>query len=310
MSIICQYCQKEFKSHGGLHKHIKTHEMTQEDYYHHFYPRYDKLTGEIIPYESREKYFSQEFARHENKNTWCLMHRNQDEVREFMLGELRNRIEQKNLKYTPGYVEMFCAELMHIDAYREIFGSFSKVCEMLGKPPIFGKGIDFDTFKRKKVPADLQVFVDTREQKPLRFKNSTPLKLDFGDYGTGGKYYNKTFVDRKSLQDFRGTLSQGNLERFREELGRAKKFGCYIYVLTECTIQDVQDSDESAHGASSFAYLFHNVRVLQHEFKGHCQFLFSGGRRESEYLIPRLLLWGKKIWDVDLQYYLDKYRKS
>ena len=284
--------------------------MTQEEYYHHFHPRYDRLSGEIIPYESRDHYFSQEFARHENKNTWCLIHKNQDEVKEFMLGELAARIEEKRLNYVPSHLEMVSSGLLHLDVYREIFGSFSKVCEQLGKKPIFGKGVDFNKFKDRAPPKDLHIFVDTREQHPLGFKNSSPLKLDFGDYGTGGQYYDKTFVDRKSLQDFRGTLSQGNLNRFREELGRAKRFGCYVYVLTECTIQDIVDSDDRAHGSTSSAYLFHNARILQHEFKGHCQFLFSGSRRASEYLIPRLLLWGQKLWDVDLQYYLDKYRRK
>jgi len=310
MSIICQFCEKEFKSYGGLHKHLKTHDMTQEEYYHNFYPRYDRLTKEIIPYKSRDYYFNQEFARQENKNTWCLLHKDRDEVKSFMLGELKKRINDKELEHVPSYLEMMNSELLHIDVYREVFGAFSNVCSQLGMKPIFGKGINFEQFKSKKPPENLHVFIDTREQKPLKFKNSSPLKLDFGDYGTGGDHYDKTFVDRKSLQDFRGTLSQGNLERFREELGRAKKFGCYVYILTECSMQDVWDSDENAHGATTSAYLFHNARVLQHEFKGHCQFLFSGGRRESEYLIPRLLLWGKKLWDVDLQYYLDKYRKT
>jgi hypothetical protein len=47
------------------------------------------------------------------------------------------------------------------------------------------------------------------------------------------------------------------------------------------------------------------MRVLAHEFAGHCQFIFSGSRGQSEELIPKILTLGKKLWKVDLQYYID-----
>ena len=34
------------------------------------------------------------------------------------------------------------------------------------------------------------------------------MKLDFGDYTCGGNYYDYTYVDRKSEQDLKGTLSR------------------------------------------------------------------------------------------------------
>ena len=48
------------------------------------------------------------------------------------------------------------------------------------------------------------------------------------------------------------------------------------------------------------------MRVLAHEFAGTCQFLFTGSRENSELIIPKLLVLGDKLWDVDLQYYIDK----
>ena len=49
------------------------------------------------------------------------------------------------------------------------------------------------------------------------------------------------------------------------------------------------------------------MRLLQHEFSGNCQFIFTGSREKSEALIPKLLYHGKKLWNVDLQYYIDKH---
>ena len=53
------------------------------------------------------------------------------------------------------------------------------------------------------------------------------------------------------------------------------------------------------------SFIYHNMREKSHEFKGVCQFVFSGGRAESEDIIPRILFFGEKLWDVDLQYNID-----
>jgi hypothetical protein len=45
---------------------------------------------------------------------------------------------------------------------------------------------------------------------------------------------------------------------------------------------------------------------MTHEYKGTCQFVFSGGREESKKIIPKLLVQGRKNWDTDLQYFIDK----
>jgi hypothetical protein len=47
------------------------------------------------------------------------------------------------------------------------------------------------------------------------------------------------------------------------------------------------------------------MRALQMEFKDCCQFVFSSNRKNSEKLIPLLLVHGKKLWNVDLQFYIN-----
>jgi hypothetical protein len=48
------------------------------------------------------------------------------------------------------------------------------------------------------------------------------------------------------------------------------------------------------------------MKLLQHEFAGYCQFIFSGNRANSEILIPKLTAIGSILWDVDIQYFLEK----
>ena len=71
-------------------------------------------------------------------------------------------------------------------------------------------------------------------------------------------------------------------------------------------MQDVIENNKKKSYAANLAYLWHNVRVMTHEYKGNCQFVFSGGREQSEKIIPKLLTQGKKNWDTDLQYFIDK----
>ena len=47
------------------------------------------------------------------------------------------------------------------------------------------------------------------------------------------------------------------------------------------------------------------MRSLTHEYPRRIQFIFTGSRKKSMQIIPRLLYYGKELWNVDIQYYLD-----
>ena len=66
-----------------------------------------------------------------------------------------------------------------------------------------------------------KIYVDTREQKPLDFENlNKQIKnLKFGDYAFSDRDSN-TYIERKSVSDFIGTLS-GGFDRFTREIERA-----------------------------------------------------------------------------------------
>ena len=173
---------------------------------------------------------------------------------------------------------------------------------MVGVKPLFRSRLPDEW--SDPVPDDVKIFVDTREQQPLQFDNSESLKLDFGDYAVGSKHYDYTYVDRKSETDFKSTLSKNSLNRFRAELQRTKDFDSYLFVVTETDMSTMEKRNKWSPHTSNMKYIYHNMRVLAHDFAGHCQFIFTGGREQSQQLIPKILTLGKKLWNVDLQYYI------
>ncbi len=305
MAPICKECGKVFENDNGLHRHLKAHNMSVAEYYTKHYPRKNKLTGDPLPFKNKFDYFNTDFSTRAQLIKWCDKE-NSDKVNPYILKQLKNRVEQKQLKYAPNHIEVEINKLPPIDVYKRNFGGYGQACKELGLEPIYSKGITKDFFHKKNSIEEIPIYIDTREQLPLSFKNNKEMKLDFGDYTMGGDNYTYTYVDRKSEGDFKGTLG-GGFKRFRRELQRAKEFNSYLYVVTESSIDNIKRNNNFGPHKSNLAYLWHNMRLLTHEFKGHCQFLFTGNRGTSELVIPKLLYYGKELWDVDLQYFFDNY---
>ena len=88
---------------------------------------------------------------------------------------------------------------------------------------------------------------------------------------------------------------------------RAAEFDSFLYVVVEESLENViKHNYSSLFHKTSLPYLWHNMRKITHEFKDNCQFIFSGSREASQDLIPRLLYFGKKMWETDIQYFIDK----
>ena len=118
------------------------------------------------------------------------------------------------------------------------------------------------------------------------------------------KEYNYTFIDRKSEGDFLGTLASG-VERFEREIQRTVELEGYLFVVIETSIDSIIDNHKKFKRKTNLEYVFHNLRDLTHKYPRHLQFIFTGSRKRSIDLIPRLLYFGKDLWQVDLQYFLD-----
>ena len=86
----------------------------------------------------------------------------------------------------------------------------------------------------------LEITIDTREQSPWSFDptlvKATRGTVRTGDYCvTGDKGY---AIERKSLNDFLGTISTG-WERFQREIYRAKDAGFTLPIIVESRFSDI-----------------------------------------------------------------------
>ena len=304
MSYKCKECGAEFKSEKSLHAHLKAHKMYVADYYVKHYPRFNKLNGNPLPFKKKEEYFQNDFINRSQLIKWCES-APESEVKDYIIELGKKRIKQKKYVKAPFYLELLKRQLPDLDLYKKHFGTYTKACEAMGVKPIFYKGMP----KEFNNSVDVEVLIDTREQQPLKFPKSKILKLDFGDYTLGGNNFSNTFVDRKSAGDFLSTFGS-QVDRFKREMQRCVELDSYMYIVIEKPLERIEKEAIFARGKRNpkLGWVFSNLISVQHEFAGNCQFVFTDGREHSQEVIPKLLYLGKKLWNVDIQYFLDKER--
>lgn len=297
---LCKECGESFSSDRSLHAHLKTHGLSVASYYCKHFPRKDLFSGQPIPFKNKDEYFSTYFLRRENLTKW-LAKTPKDKKSSIILDMLEHRIKSKNLSAAPNELELFFAGLPLISDYKECFGSYSAAANACG----------VDVMLKSKLPPEWnqdfsrrKIFTDSREQRPLQFANSECVKLDTGDYAVSGEDFAHTFVDRKSFEDWCGTLVGDNLSRFEREVQRCKSQDSFLWVVVESPLESVFRTAELSYHKPNLSYISHNMRVLQHKYSSNLQFVFSGGREQSQKIIPKLLCLGKRCWGVDLQFWL------
>lgn len=300
MSFSCLECEEEFDSERSLHAHIKKHGIFLHDYFVKHFSRRNLLTNELLPFKNKESYFKRDFNYIHELYEWCEL-ADPNTVKNYIKDLLATRISNCELKFAPNEIELFNSFLPSINIYKKFFKSYNLLCEELNTKPLFGNKLLEDFW----LPCDLEIITDTREQEPLFFNKQIVEKLDIGDYGIRDGF-DYTFVDRKSEQDLKGTLSKGNLERFEKELIRTRSLDCFLFIVVECDLYSLEKTNKESYHKANLKYIFHNMRVLQHQYYDCCQFIFSGSRKNSEHLIPLILRAGKKIWNVDMQYFINK----
>ena len=305
MQYKCKECGEEFGSLRSLHAHIKKHDMLLGDYYVKHFQRKDKLTGELIPFKKYDQYFHTSFLNASNMRKWCKT-APKEEVESFVIKSIKDKLTSKKIKAGPPALYLETSGLPDMEICKEIFGSYSATCEKFGMLPMLSGQLpkEFNN-DFSKTP----ILIDTREQQPLSFKNSELLKLDVGDYGVSGELYDYTFVDRKSYQDFGATVT-GGYARFIKELERCRSLGCFLFIVVECAFDDIERENRASYKKFNLGYVCHQMRKIQADYSDCCQFVFSGCRDESVTLIPKILVLGKKLWRVDLQYFWNKKIKK
>lgn len=299
---ICKICGEQFEDSKSLCSHLKKHSIYQRDYFEKYFPKICPYSKLKIQYKNFDQYISSFFFCDIYVKKYFEENINSSGAKDLAKEMLLNRIRQKNLKECPTYLELKSLNMPSIDVFTNLFGSYGGICKEIGIEMLLKKRMPKEI--NESIP-DVPILIDTREQKPLSFKNSMVSKVDVGDYTFPRQHFTNTFVDRKSLGDFEGTFSSG-VNRFKRELQRCRTLGCFLYIVVESKFESIKEKSFSKVKRPSPEYIFHNVREIQHEFSDCCQFVFSGSRKNSEILIPRLLFLGKELWNVDIQYYLEK----
>ena len=290
---FCRLCGKDI-GNKEMPKHLKFHGFSSTQYYQKQYPRYDRLTGDIILFKNRETYFTHDFNTKANLKTWLSRQTRETQI-DYCKEILLRRKIHKGLSLTPCQTELRTAMLPAVSYLDELFdGRYYEVAAELGFKNRFIKPTGKITGK----PLDgCEIIIDTREQLPLSFSCKTKSqKLEFGDYGLSCmgdvNPSNACYIERKGVGDFWGTMSQG-YERFQREILRAKNVEAYLVVLVEGSMQDVGEGIGGKYLLKTYSrvnadFLFHRMRCRSQDCD-MIQFLFVKNREESTRVIELLL---------------------
>lgn len=307
--VNCKACEKEFDSERQLHAHIKAHDLRMVAYYQKFYPRHDLHTGDIIRFKNKEQYFNSDFNTKVNLRMWLKSQSTQD-AQEYCKNLLTKRKETKELIYTPTQVELRSIMSPPIQYYEEIFSNYYNLCSKLGFKNKYGSITEIISGYEYNKP-EYKIYIDTREQKPLRFSRGVEVrKLDYGDYAfNSSRATCSCFIERKGLSDFIGTLS-GGYERFVNEIKRAKENEAYLIVLVESKFANALYFNEKRKSynkervfknvKATPEFIFHRVRNLIQKYT-NIQFLFVNGRKEASRVIEKIFTCGCAYKKLDLQ---------
>jgi len=289
--VACKICEKEFKDHGGLHRHLKAHDLRVAEYYQQQHPRHDLYNGDLIKFKNKDQYFSTDFNSRTNLKMW-LKNVPEDEAKAYCIKTLKARKAAKNLVYAPTQVELRTLMFPPIHYYNMIFDDYYKVCEKVGlknKHQTFTELITGAVYSKD----DYKIYVDTREQLPLEFDWPTePKALKAGDYALSDPEVTcNCHIERKSLSDFISTLSVKNFDRFEREIQRAEKENIYLIVLVEDTLNNALSFKYLPYISKKIRvtpeFIFRNVRLLTQKYP-HIQFLFVKDREESSRIIKKI----------------------
>jgi len=278
-------------------KHLREHGLSLKEYCIKYYARKDLLTGEDIEYKDDIHYIHSLFANREHMVKYFLTGGKLEDIKKTILG----RAAIKSLKFAPSTVESRTSILPSPALLIKLGIDYNVLNESLGLRARYDYKPVID-----KVADPLHILVDTREQNPLQLSCKTSVaKLDVGDYSCHN-HFNNCFIERKSLEDFCGTMSQG-FDRFKQEVERADSLGFHLAVLVEEKLEtvtqiNVANSHKFIKGPPEF-YLA-RMRSLC-EIYSNIQFLFVGGRYESSKVLQELFRIKGGFSRLDLQFLYD-----
>lgn len=307
--VNCKFCNKEFSADKELHAHLKAHKLSIANYYHTYYPRHDLLTNELIDFVNKDQYFEDDFNSRVNFKKWAKTS-DPKIVGDYCKNLILKRKERKKSIYAYSQVELQSSGLPSVNFLQTVIGDYYDFCENNGFERKFlnPKDLNLKELKLK----NCHVCIDTREQKPLEFNYQTQVqKLDFGDYCFSNlEISGKTYIERKSLKDFIGTLA-GGYDRFCREIERAAENESSIVVVVENNLATCLRFNYLPYIARNTKvtpdFIFHKVRALMTMYK-NVQFLFVDSREECVRVVEKIFV-NKDVslnYDLQLLYDMEK----
>lgn len=303
--VNCEICKQSYSDDKSLHGHLKSHSLHVFEYYQKYFPRRDLYDGSLIAFKNKKQYFETDFNSVQNMRFWLEKNDLPKKI-EYLKNVLLKRKEEKQLIYTPCQVELRSLKIPGMNYLATIFNNYYDFCESIG----FKNKYQFvQKLKKKNIfkSPDAKIIIDSREQKPLDIDAESEVKgLKFGDYALEGS--EGCYIERKSLNDFIGTLS-GGYERFEREIIRAKDAKAYLIILVEAPLSDAIKFNILEHVYKKGMrvtpeYVFHNVRELIQKYE-HIQFLFVKNRDEASEMVKKIFSYGNQLKKIDAQYYYD-----
>lgn len=228
-----------------------------------------------------------------------------EEAKDYCKHIFLKRKQEKRLVYAPSQVEVRTLNsLPSIKYIKNLFGSYAAFCESLG---FISKYKESGLIRAESLIAggEALIYQDTREKREWKLNNKIEVRaLKFGDYTLSNKELSgNTYIERKSLSDFLGTIS-GGYDRFNREIARAVEHNATLIVLVE---EDLSKSFEfnklgyiSKFTKVKPSFIFHRVRELIQGYP-NIQFLFCGGRHEAARICKKILFNGAILKNYDLQ---------
>jgi len=303
MSVVCKIDNKVFENEKSLHLALRGYGLNKEKYYHTYYPKKDLFSGETINFKNKEQYFNSDFNDKNNMKKW-LKNQTIEKAQEYCKSLLVKRKADKNIVYSPTQVELRTIMSPSVIFYNKIFEDYYGVCSEVGLENKFVHPKNITNQFQKKLTVKDTIYVDTREQSWLKFDIPFEIKtLPFGDYSCSNDNCD-CYIERKSLSDFISTLSIGNLDRFKNEITKAKENNAYLVVVIEEKLTNALSFQYLPHISKKIKatpeYIFHNVRQLIQDYD-NLQFLFVDGKNEMKRVIESVFSSKCFYKKVDLQ---------
>lgn len=306
ISTLCAIDGIDYGTLEELHKAVRwTHKMKQEDYYKTFFMRKDLFTGEDIQFKSLEYYLTNLWNDRRNMNAY-LSKKSAAEIFDAVKWLLIQRKGVKGIDEAPTEIESKTIVFPAVSALVKKGIDYEKVCKEAGLKAKHPYGLGFGHFFNVYHKHEHTMVVDTREQNPLRLGTTDLIsnKLDYGDYADMACQH-KLAIERKSLNDFIGTLSRG-YDRFAKECQRAKDDNAGLIVLVEAAFSKAQTFNYSGrnHSQCKPEYVFAQMRRIMREYP-NVQFLFVDGRVEAARITKKIFAAIENPMNYDLQYLYD-----